>query len=50
MMLHVNDEPRSIPMSAEILARLEAIQTAHAALPRPPQAGRGITLRSRRAD
>jgi len=34
-------------MAPEILARLAAIQRAHDALPRPPQAGRAIGLGNR---
>ncbi len=44
MLLHVNHEPRTVPMPPEILARIEAIYVVHTALPRPPQAGRGIGL------
>jgi acyl-CoA thioester hydrolase len=45
MSLHVAQATRrSAPMAPEILARLAAIQDAHDALPRPPQAGRAIGL------
>jgi acyl-CoA thioesterase FadM len=44
MLLHVDDTPRTVPMPPEILARIEAIFEAHAALPHPPQAGRQINL------
>lgn len=45
MLLHVNDEPRTIPMPPGILRTIEAIYKAHTALPQPPQAGRRIELR-----
>jgi len=45
MSLHVSrGTRRGAPMAPEILARLAAIQRAHDALPRPPQAGRAIGL------
>jgi len=48
MSLHVSHATRrAAPMAPEILARLAAIQRAHDALPRPPQAGRAIGLASR---
>src|SRR5437867_2270582 len=49
MSLHVGRATRrAAPMASEILARLAAIQRAHDALPRPPQAGRAIGLRTSR--
>jgi acyl-CoA thioester hydrolase len=46
MSLHVSESTRrSAPMAPEILERLAQIQATHAALPRPPQAGRAIGLR-----
>jgi acyl-CoA thioester hydrolase len=48
MSLHVSlATRRAAPMAPEILARLAAIQHAHAALSRPPQAGRAIGLANR---
>lgn len=48
MSLHVSRATRrAAPMAPEILARLAAVQRAHAALPRPPQAGRAIGLANR---
>jgi len=45
MSLHVDlATRRGAPMAPEIAARLAAIQAAHDALPRPPQAGRRIGL------
>lgn len=44
MLLHVNDEPRTVPMPPHILETLKAIHAAHSALPRPAQAGRRIGL------
>src|SRR3989454_12794582 len=45
MSLHVDlATRRGAPMAPEITARLAAIQAAHDALPRPPQAGRRIGL------
>ena len=50
MSLHVSRATRrAAPMASEILARLAAIQRAHNALPRPPQAGRAIGLRNKPA-
>lgn len=46
MLLHVaGDPPRAAPFPPAIMARLEVIYAAHAALPRPEQAGRGIGIR-----
>jgi acyl-CoA thioester hydrolase len=46
--LHVALETRrSTTMAPDILARLGAIQTAHDALPRPPQVGRVMGLAAR---
>jgi len=48
--LHVSRATRrAAAMAPEILARLAAIQRAHDALPRPPQAGRAIGLGNRRS-
>ena len=48
MSLHVSEATRrGAPMAPEILARLAQIQKAHDALPRPPQAGRAISLAAR---
>jgi acyl-CoA thioester hydrolase len=45
MSLHVDlATRRGGPMAPAVLSRLAAIQAAHDALPRPPQAGRRITL------
>jgi acyl-CoA thioester hydrolase len=45
MSLHVSrDTRRAAPMAPEIQTRLAAIQRAHDALGRPPQAGRAIGL------
>ncbi|HYG91017.1 MAG TPA: thioesterase family protein [Azospirillum sp.] len=46
MLVHVDlADRRTVPFSEEIRARLDATAQAHAALPRPPQAGRAIGLR-----
>jgi acyl-CoA thioester hydrolase len=48
MSLHVSRATRrASAMAPEILSRLAAIQRAHDALPRPPQAGRSIGLANR---
>ena len=48
MSLHVSEATRrGAPMAPEILARLARIRKAHDALPRPPQAGRAISLAAR---
>ena len=48
MSLHVSHATRrGAPMAPEVVARLAAIQRAHDALPRPPQAGRAIGLANR---
>jgi acyl-CoA thioester hydrolase len=48
MSLHVSSTTRrAAPMAPEVLSRLAAIQRAHDALPRPPQAGRAIGLGNR---
>ena len=48
MSLHVSRATRrAAPMAADILMRLAAVQRAHDALPRPPQAGRAIGLANR---
>lgn len=50
MSLHVSRATRrAAPMAGAILARLAAVQRAHDALPRPPQAGRSIGLANRSA-
>jgi acyl-CoA thioester hydrolase len=50
MSLHVDlDTRRGAPMDPAIRQRLAAIQAAHDALPRPPQAGRRIGLDPRPA-
>ena len=50
MSLHVSHATRrAARMAPEVLARLAAIQHAHDALPRPPQAGRAIGLGSKPA-
>jgi carnitine 3-dehydrogenase len=46
MLLHVNmTEGRAAPMPAWLLERVQAIQQAHTALPRPAQAGAAIGVR-----
>jgi acyl-CoA thioester hydrolase len=48
MSLHVSRATRRASvMAGEVLARLAAVQRAHDALPRPPQAGRAIGLSNR---
>ena len=48
MTLHVSRATRrAAAMAPEVLARLAAVQRAHDALPRPPQAGRSIGLSNR---
>ena len=48
MSLHVSLETRrAAPMSDDVLARLEAIQAAHRALPPTPYAGRVIGLKAK---
>lgn len=44
MLLHVNAEPRTVPMPPQILNKVEAIYQAHTALAYPSQAGRRISL------
>ena len=45
MSLHVDlATRRGAPMHPAVVERLAAIQAAHDALPRPPQAGRRISL------
>ena len=45
MYLHVNQTTQKVaPMPAPILDRVRAAAAAHAALPRPPQAGRSIGI------
>lgn len=49
MSLHVSRATRrGAPMAPEALERLAQIQRAHDALPRPPQAGRAISLSAKR--
>jgi carnitine 3-dehydrogenase len=46
LLVHVNMQAgRAAPMPADLLQRLQAIQQAHAALPRPKQAGQAIGIR-----
>ena len=48
MSLHVSRATRrAAAMAPDVLARLAAVQRAHDALPRPPQAGRSIGLSNR---
>jgi acyl-CoA thioesterase FadM len=48
LLLHVDAAAsRAAPFAPEVLARLETIRAAHAALPVPEQAGRGIAMRRR---
>ena len=43
--LHVDmTQRRAAPMPASVIERLDRIAEAHSALPRPPQAGRVISL------
>jgi acyl-CoA thioester hydrolase len=43
--LHIDmSGPRVAPFPADVMSRLQAIQQAHAALPRPERAGRGIGI------
>ncbi|MCE7984673.1 MAG: thioesterase-like protein [Caldilinea sp. CFX5] len=50
MMIHVDAaQGRGAAMPAEVLARLAAIQASHATLPTPSQAGRVISLQSKRS-
>lgn len=45
MWLHVNQQSMRVePMPPERLAQAQAVVAAHAALPRPPQAGRRIAM------
>jgi len=44
MLLHVDDTPHTMPLPPDILTRIDAIYQAHKNLPRPPQAGRRISL------
>ncbi len=44
MLLHVNHEPRVVVMPTEIMVNVEAVFKAHVTLPRPPQAGRSISM------
>jgi acyl-CoA thioester hydrolase len=45
MLVHVDRTlGRSVAFAAPALARLQALERAHAASPRPPRAGRGIAL------
>lgn len=48
--MHISRETRrSAPMAPEVLARLAAVEQAHAVLPPPPQVGRVIGLKAGRA-
>jgi acyl-CoA thioester hydrolase len=42
MLLHVNPQPRATPLPPDRLAWARQVATAHAASPRPPQAGRRV--------
>jgi acyl-CoA thioesterase FadM len=44
MLLHVNDEPRVVPMPPEILKLVRPIFEVHSTMPRPSQAGRSISM------
>jgi acyl-CoA thioester hydrolase len=47
MLIHVDlTQRRSVPMPLAIMDRLNAVMTQHLQLPRPPQAGRVIGIRS----
>ncbi|MEM7344414.1 MAG: thioesterase family protein [Chloroflexota bacterium] len=48
MMLHVNDEPRTIEMPPEIMANLDAIDATHSTIPHPRQAGKSIGMKKRK--
>jgi len=51
LFLHVNQAAQKVePMPPDHLARLEQVYPAHAALARPPQAGRRIGLQAGRAE
>ena len=46
MLVHVDlEQGKSKPMPADLNARVQAVLSAHASLPRPPQAGRNIGIR-----
>ena len=46
MLVHVDmAQGRSAPMPADLQARLQAIATAHASLPMPPQVGKPMGIR-----
>lgn len=46
IMVHVNmAQSRAAPVSSDLYARLQAIRTAHATLPLPPQVGQPIGIR-----
>ncbi|MEZ5584322.1 MAG: thioesterase family protein [Candidatus Competibacteraceae bacterium] len=48
MLIHVDlTQRRSVPMPPTIMDRLNAVMTQHLLLPRPPQAGRVIGIRSK---
>ncbi|RWP47835.1 thioesterase family protein [Mesorhizobium sp.] len=48
--LHVDmSGPKVAPFPADVLARIEAMRAAHAALPMPERAGRSIGIKARRA-
>jgi carnitine 3-dehydrogenase len=50
MLVHVDmAQGRSKPMPADLQARLQAIATAHAALPTPPQVGKPMGIRRKSA-
>lgn len=50
MLLHVDDTPRTTPLPPDILSTIDAIYQAHKDLPRPPQAGRRISLEKRQVE
>lgn len=46
ILLHVDrTEPRSVPFSEDVAARLQEIKAAHDSLPRPEQSGRSIGVK-----
>ena len=51
ILIHVDlSQRRSAPMPASVLGKLDAVMAEHKQLPRPPQAGRVIGIRSKAAD
>jgi acyl-CoA thioester hydrolase len=48
--LHVDmDGPKVAPFPADVLAKIEAVRAAHAALPMPERAGRSIGIKRKSA-